>query len=1024
MRIRYLLFAGIFILLLSGTSLSWADTAPVLTVRTGVHPDFDRIVFDWPRKVAYSLHHDGDHATIQFSAPAQARFGSDIVHLTRAHDFSSTLDQNGNLTVSFIVGPKSTLKDFVSDKSVVIDIQGEAAPTQNANTAVPATPPTPAPPAPVPEAKTAAIIPPSAPTPAPVTAPTATTSAPLAVPVPTTEKPSTPALNTLAPELDATKPIAQAPIAAPTPVITATAQSKLLTVSPIDISDTPLLVASLDPHTATRATIYQRAGYGYIIFDRKLTLTADALAAGQQALRVGLEALDLPKASGFRFLVPADVEIRATRNGTVWQIFLSKQEPDVPVSTSLVAQPDFALGSRFLLPLPDAPEPVRLTDPVVGDDLILVPLAQTEAFSVGRKLADFQILPAAQGLIIKPLTDKLIVRAVTDGIEITAEGGLHLSGSNDTGAVQQSSQKAKAAASGKSMFDFAAWRGKPDETFTLTRQRLQQTIVDVPEAERNRARLELARFYFAHGYGEEAAALLAYLSKQVPDLMAHADFLAISGASKILAYRPEEGLKNLDTPLLANQPEIELWQAVAQAELRNWNDAEEKFSITETMLSGYPEPFYSRFSVLAIEAALAAGKDREAADWLDRLETGPHREEADPAIEYLHGVLHAKAGRAAAAEQAWKDVEASNDRLYKIRAELALIDLGVSTGSLTPAQAADRLEALRFGWRGDDLEVDILHRLGHFYIEAKNVKAGLNALSKTVQLYPNSPMAPLIQEEMSSVFRDVFLGELGKNLSPLDSLTLYQQYHNLMPTGTEGIAVTRNLAERLVAIDLLDQAADLLEDLVKNKLQGEEKAHTSSRLAAIRLLDHKPDAALTALDYSNGDTLPADLQNERQLLRAKALSDLHRDDEALTLLRDNNHDAAKILRADINMHAQHWSEAAKALLELVGAPPKAGEALNHDQTEWLVNCAIALSLAGDQTGIDKLAIDYGAAMAGTPENDTFRILTQPEKTAQLRDIAAAQSKISDVDMFQGFLNNYRKTENAADKSANKPAASP
>ena len=68
------------------------------------------------------------------------------------------------------------------------------------------------------------------------------------------------------------------------------------------------------------------------------------------------------------------------------------------------------------------------------------------------------------------------------------------------------------------MFDFAGWRGKPGETFTQTRQRLQQTIVDVPERERNRARLELARFYFAQRYGEEAVAMLAYLVRQVPDL--------------------------------------------------------------------------------------------------------------------------------------------------------------------------------------------------------------------------------------------------------------------------------------------------------------------------------------------------------------------------------------------------------------------------------------------------------------------------------------------------------------------------
>jgi hypothetical protein len=541
---------------------------------------------------------------------------------------------------------------------------------------------------------------------------------------------------------------------------------------------------------------------------------------------------------------------------------------------------------------------------------------------------------------------------------------------------------------------------------------LQQTIVDVPETERNRARLELARFYFANGNGEEAVSMLNFLAKQVPDLRAHADFLGLLGASEILSYRTEDGLRDLSSPLLADQPEVELWQAAGLAEQRDWQNAEEKFAITETILTGYPEPFFSRFFVLAIESAEATGKDHEASDWLDFITAAPHRPSIDPALSYLRGVLHAKAGRAQAAEDAWKETDLSNDRLYKVRAEMALIDLGVSTGSLTPAQAADRLEALRFGWRGDDLEVDILHRLGQFYIEAKNVKAGLNALAQAVALYPSSPMTPQIHTEMENIFHDVFLGDLGKKLSPLDSLTLYQQYRDLMPTGKDGDAIMRNLAERLIAVDLLDQAAVLLDDLARNRLQGEDKDRAALRLAGIRLLDHKPDAAMDALDITKPDTLTAEMQNERTLLRARALSEQHHEADATALLKDNNSMDAKKLRADIAMHGQNWGDAAKDLMDLVGPPPPAAVDLTPEQANWLLNAAIAYALAGDQTGLDRLAIDYSTAMAKAPQNDTFRVLTQPEKTGQLRDLNAAQAQISQVDMFQGFLNTYRTTPDA------------
>ena len=444
LRITFQKFFGVLIFLIAFAGTAWAEDAPVIQARAGVHPDFDRIVFDWPQKVDYHVERDGDRVTVSFGARAQPHF-TGFSYLTRARDFSPGTDSAGNLTVSFTVDSKTALKDFLSDHSVVIDIETASSAPPKVAKKEPVEPahaetPPPAPP----------------PAPAPATAPTpAVTPAPAAAPTPPVEAAAAPTPLPAPAPAPVAPPVADntpAPAPATAPVITPALRTA---VDLPEVTDTPLLVAALDPRTAIRAVIWQRGGYGMIVFDRKITLSVDALTTGQQAPRVSLEALDLPKASGFRFPVPPNAELHATRTGTVWKIFLVKQLPEVPVTTTLVAQPDFALGARFLLPLPDAPEPVHMTDPIAGDDLILVPLEQTEAFSVARRMADFEILPAAQGLVIKPLTDKIIVRAVTDGIEITAEGGLHLSSALDTGASQQSTQKARAAAAGKSMFDFA-----------------------------------------------------------------------------------------------------------------------------------------------------------------------------------------------------------------------------------------------------------------------------------------------------------------------------------------------------------------------------------------------------------------------------------------------------------------------------------------------------------------------------------------------------------------------------------------
>lgn len=982
-----------------------ASPAPAplsVAVRAGAHPDFDRIVFDWPRDVKYDLRQDGAKATITFDASANLQFSRDVAsRLSRARGFSQSGDGK-RVTVSFTTGNAATVKAFTSGTAVVIDVTGKAA-AEPAPAAAPAKAEQP-PPAPAPQPVAAAAVTPAA---APAAAPTPAAAAPAPTPAaavaPTAVPPAAPPPAPETAAVAAPPPAPQAATPAPPPRVVAPVRAA---APDVDLSKGPVLIANFDPRLILRAAVYQRAGYGYIVFENKLTLPAETLS-GDAPVKFKFTPLDLPRNAGFDFPMPPNAEIRATLDGTAWKIYLTKPQTTPPISSTLIPQPDFPLGGRLLLPAPDSPEPVRLTDPIVGDELIVVPLGQSAAFNIERRMADVVVLPAAQGLVLKPLIDRLLVRTVSDGVEITTEGGLQLSRAFDTGGSQQTSARAKAAATGKSMFDFPTWAGKEGETFTETRQRLQQTIVDVPEAERTRARLELARFYFANGYGVEALSLLNMLLKQMPDLRAHGDFVALLGASKVLANRPEDGLRDLTLPLLAGQPEVELWQAIALAELRDWKAAEEKFAATQRLLAAYPEPFYSRYSILSVEAALTAGKDSEAFTWLDAFAKDTHPQSAEAAIAYLNGALHAKAGRAAAAEKSWRMAAAGRDRLYKVRAELALIDLAVSTGSLTPAQAADRLEALRFAWRGDDLEVDILRRLGEFYIQARNVKAGLNNLGQAIALYPSSAMTPSIRVEMADIFRDVFLGDLGKKLSSVDALTLYQQYRDLMPAGPTGDAVLRNLSERLVAIDLLDQASSILDEMVRTRLQGDEKYRTALRLAGIRLLDHKPDAALATLD-GLGDGLPAAMKEEQTLLRARALSELHRDAEASALLKDNHAPSTKLLRADIAMRSHDWEGAAAALLDLAGPPD--GAPATPEKADYLLNAAIAYALANNQPGLDRLAIDYSKALADTRQFDTFRMLTRPERTGQLRDLAAAQAQLSQVDMFRGVLNAYRSTK--------------
>jgi hypothetical protein len=1004
-----------------------------LVFRAAAHPAFDRLVFDAPKGMGYKIARQGETARVIFDRSARVRLRE--AGLARAAALAAD-EEDGKLVVRFRLAAAATLKSFKSGASIVVDVYGPPAGPASAekekalpaaSSAIEATAKTgeekgeegkgrkerkkETPPQIAATAKSQAKSPV-----APPIAPPAASS----ISTPAVPPSSTPVLAPVPASAAKTPPISQANTAAETEKVRALDEAfvnrraaamtmvapTLEAKEPLVLGDQPVLAATIDPKIVTGAVIFARAGEGVMLFDRKITVDPAALVTGSP-LRLRLQPFDLPRNTGFRFLLPPGAALRATRENTAWKIFLTRESGNLAVSTEIIAQPDFALGARLLLPTAAPPDPVKAIDPVVGDALILVPLRETVAFTQPRRLADLTLLPSAQGLVVKPETDKVVARTVAEGVEISAEGGLRLSPARDRDSAGRGGQVKTGAQ--RRLFALDAWRGKV--SFTETRQQLMQTVVDVPEEQKPLARLELARFYFAHGRGAEAAALLGLLEKQVPDLVYHADYLALRGAVKVLANDPQGGAQDLADPRLAGLPEVDLWQGWAAAALRNWLEAEPKLALGHALLLTYPAPLLSQGLLLSSEAAVAAGKDQEAALWLDELAAKDATPETAAAVAYLRGALAVRAGHAEEAGKLWRVAAKSDNRLYKVRAEMGLVDLDVATHSLTPLQAIEKLEGLRYAWRGDDLEIEILHRLGLFYFDVGNYKAGLATMQQALRYFPQSPAVEPLRADMRRAFREVFLGEKGKAYSPVESLALYQQYKDLCPTGDDGNAVLKALAEKLVAIDLLDQASALLTELVKNGLKGEEKARVSARLAAIRLLDHKPDLTLAALDLAQGEPMPAALAAERTVLRARALAESGKYDEALALLQDGASDVGKKLRADILIKSKRWAEGAKALLDLAGPPAAKKEA--PAQADALLGAAIAFAMAGDNAMLDKLAIDYGATMTGTAQEDAFRILTRPDKTLQARDIAAAEARLSEVDSFRGFLDSYRRGESGA-----------
>src|ERR1700741_4830267 len=96
--------------------------------------------------------------------------------------------------------------------------------------------------------------------------------------------------------------------------------------------------------------------------------------------------------------------------------------------------------------------------------------------------------------------------------------------------------------------------------------------------------------------------------------------------------------------------------------------------------------------------------------------------------------------------------------------------------------------------------------------------------------YPNSPHTISIQQEAGKTFDGLFLAGKADALPAIDALSLFYDFRDLTPIGRRGDEMIRRLAERLVSVDLLDQAADLLQYQVDNRLQGGAPAPAATRV--------------------------------------------------------------------------------------------------------------------------------------------------------------------------------------------------
>lgn len=947
--------------------ISTAESGEV-PIRFAAHDGFRRVVFDWRRSVPYTLDHKDGVARLRFERAAKldsARLAEALPGLD-----AKASDESGTTIVTFAAPAGTRFRHFHSGDSVVLDVMGAGAMGDAG-----AAPPRPA------------VMPPPE-----LVEPVAGQAAP----DPKAKAPETKVPETRAPEAGATdigrpRPLTQHSAAPPVPP----------GAMPVHFALAPQ-GASLrfDWPQSTPAAVFRRGAALWIVFAgaKPLDLSEAAKAGGE--VFSALDQLPDGKATVLRMVAREDLNPSVRRAENSWVVDLKPQQLRPEASIPVEARPSAAAPSVFFAS-GDAAETLFLRDPEVGDTLAVTPLNDAgRGVDAGYDFVDFSALASVQGIVLLPRADDLRIARSESGIVVDRPNGLMLSSESDR-------QLGRVAGGGqRRFFDFAGWAGPRDQGFLEKRERLERAVAAAPPAYRSKPRLALARFYFANLLGPEAKGVLEAINRDDPGIAADPAVLLMTGAVDVLSEDWADAARELSQKTLDNEPEAALWRAALAVHNGDAAAAAHGFALSANLIARYPQVLRDRFALEGAEAFLDTNQSEEAPPLLQLVLKGEPSPGARSMAQYLEGRRALAQGEYNRAVELWTNVANGDDRPSRARALFALTNAQLATKRISTADAIKTLDGMRFAWRGDRLEFDLLRKLGELKIADGDVRGGFDVLREAASTFSEYAESKDVLKEVSDTFADIFLGKNMSQVSPIKALSLYEEFKDFAPVGERADTVVRRLVDRLVSVDLLDSAANLLDDQVNHRLAGRDKARVAAQLALLRLLDHKPDAAIKALDIEVDKDLPADLARQRQQLRARALAELNHNEQALAILANDTSRDADRLRADIFWRARNWEQAAKAFEHL--APPSAAK-LDKEGGQLVLDWASALTLAGDQKGLADLRAAYAKPMAETVFADAFRVVAGDSAvSASDGDPRLVASKLAQVSELQSFMAGYKE----------------
>jgi tetratricopeptide (TPR) repeat protein len=733
------------------------------------------------------------------------------------------------------------------------------------------------------------------------------------------------------------------------------------------------------------AAVFRRGDAVWVVFDAPVRLDLTSAPHGFHQVQK-IQPVQGPDFAAVRIASPADVGVSAVAQGPAWTITLGSGQPAASEAVKVVRD-NAAATATLKATMAGATRAVWVDDPVVGDKIAVVTaMAPCKGLSSRREFVDLALLPSIQGLAVEPIADGIAVTTDGDVVSIGKPRGLQLSPKSARTVVADDGPGLPMPLARPALIDFDTWGKTGSGGFLPRYDALQRAAADETNAGKdapNTARLGLARFLVGSELSYEAIGLLNLVGKTRESMLGDAEFRGLRGAAKVMAGRFKEAQTELSAPVLSDDPSSALWRGYIDAKLGQWSDARKEFDAGSSMLFQFPTKWRTRFSIANAQAAIALNQYPVAEVAIDNALRGQQDPVEQLQARLVQAELFEAEGQKTRAERLYLVVAQVNLGFLSAPALLHATQIRLDQNQITPIQAADIYDGLRYRWRGDATELETIRALGQIYLNLGRYREALEALRSAGQRLPDLPQALQLQSDLSGAFKALFLDGQADGLQPIQALALFYDFKELTPIGADGDLMVRKLARRLVDVDLLSQAADLLKYQADNRLNGVPRADVSTDLAIIDLMNRQPEAALDALNNSRTTLLPSAMNAQRRVIEARAWVGLGQYDHALEVMQSDKGPDTDAIRAEVAWKKHDWPGAGGQFERLLGDRFKAAGPLSAEDEAKLLRAAISYSLAGDEAGLARLRDRYQTFLAQARQADALRVALSGAQELQI-----------------------------------------